>query len=1413
MGTLTEQQQEIDNLPFPPVVNDEKMKECLSNFIKATSPTSLESVECGICGETVRGKIDEEFQKFNIDQIPGRELISVQQQSEDEENLDEYVFKDLLLSPGGIEDDESVVCCKTCLRYLNSGRLPPLSIANNFQIGKTPPELTDLTLPEKLLISVYRPKLHVVKLRSCNGPQTRQRGLKGNTITFPQDIVKIAASLPANPDILVDHLKVIFLGKNRPTREMLKKVLTVRREKVYNAVKFLIANHPLYENVTLSTNTDLPVDDVPEQILRTLHAHDDPDDEDANEHSTYTPQTDINVIPSDTVLMDSTGVIDMEGSSVHSTDQLNSAIHSVQGTMYVPHGSIPVNEYNNPSLWLGSYPWLFPYGKGAPEITRKVPVSLKAYIKHLMLLADRKFSRDCSLKFHAFNILQRRDVSLHTSLLVRRSGFHSTAARIDLLNEESMAELQQCVENRTPITDPNVKTLMNSLTSAGAHIHGSPYQKSAYRREIFGLMIQKGTPVLWITISPAVSHSPIFLQIAGYEVDLSRLPSHVERAKMVANDPVSASIYFNTVIDAFTNYILGYKQPGGGNFGHTSAYYGMTEEQGTGTLHNHMLVWLHGFKSASKLKSDLEDETFRKSLIDYLESIIKQGYVGTDSIEEDVDVSEISCKYPVNPLDNDFKQKFDEDVNKLVKVANTHGCRDTCYKYRIKKICRFGFPRELFAYSMIDDEYIITLKRTSETINNFNPLIMTCVRSNHDIKFIPSGKDGKNIAFYVTDYATKSQLSTHQMVPLIAASKKQVDASTAHDNMTARSKALITKCLNRITTETEISGSHVSHFLLGHLDKKTSHSFTRLNLYCAFGWLADETKKYDDMDDDSDEESDEAIPLTEANNDNENKPADDDQDDDKDDDDEGTTENDTVYTLSIGNTGFVLVNQMTDYINRGDGLSEMCLYEYCSKVYKTTVTAEEKDKLLKKDDKDTGKKGRTPQPRHLFSDDHPQSQTHWQVVRADGLVPSLSMLPPSIESNKLKYHKCMLLLFKPFRLFKDLFNGITWEDSYETTEFTGYTHCIENIQEMHIGLQEKKDDRHDDDNAVDDDDAVDIALDDLDVDPIELKELELDSQTTDALDIIKTTGWLEESTSNIQSTQPLVDNRQPLPQSRGWEKEIKKQNQDKLDNVESDDRDDEVQERVFTPTEFTDTEDDGDVTFSIEPCDDIDFDQIAAGIIRKYSLNRKQKVAFETAISNVIKRERKEETQQMIGYVGGPGGTGKSQVIKAIVAFHKEIKVKHKLKLCAYTGTAAKHIGGSTTTTLFSFNKANTSKLERRFENVDTIILDEVSMIGCRQLAKISNRLTRAKHANPNLPFGGVDIIFFGDFIQFPPIGDYPLYCAWYNEMIRSVKSNSEINKQLGIHLWKQVNHIVLLDEQMSYRQIIPETTESTERR
>ena len=179
---------------------------------------------------------------------------------------------------------------------------------------------------------------------------------------------------------------------------MLKRVLTVRRDKVYEALNFLRVNNPEYADVIISNTVDLPLDDVPRQIMETLEIDEDPDDEDANEHSTYTPQTDLDNIPSDACVMDSVGTVDLDGITVKSNDQMTSAIlelqgnpltedevgNTLQGTLIVPHGTVPVNEYNNPSLWLGAYPWLFPYGRGGPEVTREPYVGLSSSLLHLL---------------------------------------------------------------------------------------------------------------------------------------------------------------------------------------------------------------------------------------------------------------------------------------------------------------------------------------------------------------------------------------------------------------------------------------------------------------------------------------------------------------------------------------------------------------------------------------------------------------------------------------------------------------------------------------------------------------------------------------------------------------------------------------------------------------------------------------------------------------------------------------------------------------------------------------------------------------------------------------------------------------------------------------------------------------------
>ena len=63
------------------------------------------------------------------------------------------------------------------------------------------------------------------------------------------------------------------------------------------------------------------------------------------------------------------------------------------------------------------------------------------------------------------------------------------------------------------------------------------------------------------------------------------------------------------------------------------------------------------------------------------------------------------------------------------------------------------------------------------------------------------------------------------------------------------------------------------------------------------------------------------------------------------------------------------------------------------------------------------------------------------------------------------------------------------------------------------------------------------------------------------------------------------------------------------------------------------------------------------------------------------------------------------------------------------------------------------SDVDNSWTSCGFLILDEVSMAGC---AKISQALCKAK--SNILPFGGLSVLFSGDFHQLPPVMDTALY-------------------------------------------------------
>jgi hypothetical protein len=215
-------------------------------------------------------------------------------------------------------------------------------------------------------------------------------------------------------------------------------------------------------------------------------------------------------------------------------------------------------------------------------------------------------------------------------------------------------------------------------------------------------------------------------------------------------------------------------------------------------------------------------------------------------------------------------------------------------------------------------------------------------------------------------------------------------------------------------------------------------------------------------------------------------------------------------------------------------------------------------------------------------------------------------------------------------------------------------------------------------------------------------------------------------------------------------------------------------------------------------------ESIREDIICHLELNRKQAKSFKVFTENIVKRQLKEEVkEQIIMTVLGEGGTGKSWIIDSVKELHKRLKINHTLKIAAVTGTAAKHIGGSTTASLFgTFNDVKQqqnqkSKLEYRFRDTETCIIDEIGCVGACHMSEIGTALSLGKNVDVQHPFGGVDMLFTGDFWQFPPVLDSSLANGWSDDFKRPTNRKSELKKQVGINLWKQVNRVCILDQQM----------------
>lgn len=306
----------------------------------------------------------------------------------------------------------------------------------------------------------------------------------------------------------------------------------------------------------------------------------------------------------------------------------------------IPRSQMPVRDCFNPELLLGLYPTLFPYGCGAPyDLSRPVPVSINQHIRFLLSYEDQRFEKHHSFMFVLFNIIQRRQACFNATLMASRPYFQDVAKDLQELTskEVEMALVNVHKKTYTSISNPRIDVLMRQIKTVGGNVMGSAYSRAALRTQIHALIFNQGLPSIFMTINPADIHSRVALYFAGVDLDLDRIipeiiPSTYERAQIIASHPVATARFFNVLISSLLECMVEK-----GVLGPIKAYFGTVENQGRGSLHLHILLWLDHNLTPSQLKDSIQNEEFRTGLLKYLEDIIKQDL---DNFERQVLVPE-----------------------------------------------------------------------------------------------------------------------------------------------------------------------------------------------------------------------------------------------------------------------------------------------------------------------------------------------------------------------------------------------------------------------------------------------------------------------------------------------------------------------------------------------------------------------------------------------------------------------------------------------------------------------------------------------------------------------------------------------------------------------------------------------------
>lgn len=436
------------------------------------------------------------------------------------------------------------------------------------------------------------------------------------------------------------------------------------------------------------------------------------------------------------------------------------------------------------------------------------------------------------------------------------------------------------------------------------------------------------------------------------------------------------------------------------------------------------------------------------------------------------------------------------------------------------------------------------------------------------------------------------------------------------------------------------------------------------------------------------------------------------------------------------------------------------------------------------------RRGRRPNQRSRYLSPHPKWNTHQRVIRSPGhntIPKTIGQFYPTHDDpdNVDFFYASMLSLCKPWRNLKDLKSvDESWEEAYNnflTTAPKRVHHIISGIKyhyECRRSAKERRqtdadgqeeqprrrrrnefEDVVEDDEGETDDDASDsdfeeeqlaLALD-------EMKNSREEVHGKAALEIARSCGIFKDSDASWTSEgrQAGAATGDDLLKLAQWENAL----QESLVPVSASESVDRV---IDEGSVSMDTGERERVEHIAPELLGVGEEELSA--VDASCLFPEQRRAYDIVEWHLEQTLAGREPPQLLMHVPGEGGVGKSKVIQTITEKFKSVGAGDKLVKAAYTGIAASLIGGSTLHVITRMPLRDNTKqspetdkqLAEYWSTKTHLIIDEVSMVHRKMLARISRIISKARAHLPNhsttKPFGGLNVIIFGDLHQFPPV-------------------------------------------------------------